>query len=103
MGNRHREFDVTHPFAPHAGESDFNAATIADHALVLDPLVFPARAFPVAGWTENAFAEKATLLRLEGAVIDCLRILNFSLAPGAHRVARGDADCDLIETNGALF
>src|SRR5262249_36939055 len=101
--NGHGKFDVSHPFATHASEGNFDAAAIADHALVLDSLVFSAGALPVPGRTENAFAEQAALFRLEGAVVDCLRVFDFSLAPGAHRVARGDADRDLIESNGALF
>ena len=101
--NRHGQFDMAHAFATHARQRHFHAATIADDALVFDALVFSAGTFPIARRSKNAFAEKAALLRLEGAVIDRLRIFDFAFAPGAHRVARGDADRDLLKTNGALF
>ena len=45
--DRHGQFDVAHAFAAHARERHFDAATIADDALVLDALVFSAGAFPV--------------------------------------------------------
>ena len=47
--------------------------------LMLDALVFSAGAFPVPGRTENTLAEEAALFRLEGAVIDRFRILDFAL------------------------
>src|SRR5690606_41450882 len=42
---RHRagQFDVTHALAAHFGERHFNAALLADHATVLEALVFAAR------------------------------------------------------------
>ena len=101
--DRHSQLDVAHALTTHARERHFDAATVADHALVLDALVFSAGAFPVTRRTENAFAKQAALFRLEGAVVDRLRILDFALAPGTHRVAGSDADGDLIETDGAFF
>ena len=103
MRNRHRQFDVAHALAANPRQRHFHAATIADDALVLDPLVFSARAFPIARRAENSFAEKAALFRLEGTVIDCLRIFDLALAPRPHRVTRRDTDRDLIKTHGAFF
>ena len=103
MRNGHRQFDVAHPFAPDARERDFDATPVADHPFMLDALVFPARALPIARRTKNALTEKATLLRFKGTVIDCLGIFDFALAPRAHRIARRNADCDLIEAHGAFF
>src|SRR5205807_803469 len=94
---------MTHAFAPDARQCDFNAAPVADHALVLDALVFSARTFPVPGRPENTFAEKAALLRFERAVINCLRVFDFAFAPGAHGIAGGNANCDLIKTHRPLF
>ena len=45
--NRHGQFDVAHAFAADARQRHFNAATVADDALVLDALVLSAGAFPV--------------------------------------------------------
>src|SRR6267143_319129 len=94
---------MSHALATHTRERDFNAAPVADDALVLDPLVFSAGAFPIAGRTENSFAEKAALLRFERSIIDRLRIFDFAFAPRPHRVARGHANCDLVETDRSLF
>src|SRR5215475_4143465 len=101
--NGDRELDVAHTFTANARKRDFNAATIADNALVLDSLVFSARTFPVACRTENSFAEKSALLRLERSIIDRLRIFDFAFAPRPHRVARSHANRDLVETDRSLF
>jgi hypothetical protein len=93
----HGQLDVAHALAAHARQRHFDAATVADHALVLDPLVFAAGALPVLGRTEDALAEEAALFRLEGAVVDRLGVLDFALAPGPDGVRRGDGDADLVE------
>jgi hypothetical protein len=51
--DRHGELDVAHAFAAHAGDGDFDAAAVADDALVLDALVLAAGAFPVARGPED--------------------------------------------------
>ena len=84
-------------------QGDFHTTTVADHSFMFYPLVFSARAFPIPRRTKNALAEKSALLRFEGAVIDRLRVFDFALAPRPHRVARRNADRDLIKTHGALF
>src|ERR1019366_7216418 len=85
---RHRngQLDVPHALAADARQRHFHAATVADHALVLDPFVLPARAFPILGRTENAFAEESALLGFEGAIVDRLGILDFALAPRTNSV-----------------
>ena len=94
---------MAHPFATHTCQGDFHATPVTDHAFVFNALVFSAGALPISRWPKNAFAEKAALLRLESAVINCLWIFDFSLAPRPHGVARSDTDRDLIKTHGALF
>jgi len=91
------------PLAANARQRDFHAATIADHALVLDPLVFSARAFPVPGRPENPLAKQTALLGLEGPVVDRLRILDFAFAPRPHRVRGSDPDRHLVEADRAFF
>ena len=84
MRNRHREFDVAHALATDAAEGHFDTATVADHALVLDPFVFAAGAFPVASGSEDPLAEKATFFRLKRPVIDGFRVFHFALGPRAN-------------------
>ena len=76
-----RQTDVAHPFSSNLGPSDFNAAPVADYALVTDSLVLSAVAFEVFGRTEGAFAEEAILLRLQCPVVDGLGLGHFSVGP----------------------
>src|SRR5665213_1877061 len=92
----HGEFDVAHAFTANAGQSHLDAATVADDAAMLDAFVFAAGTFPVLDGTENAFAEKAALFRLERAVVDGFRIFDFALAPRANGVRRGERDADVV-------
>src|SRR5205085_6846243 len=103
VGDRYRQLDVAHPLAADTRQSHFHAATVADDALVLDPLVFSARAFPIPGRPENSLAKQTALLGLEGPVVDRLRILDFALAPRPHRVRGGDPDRHLVEADRAFF
>src|SRR5256886_15134692 len=54
---------------------------IADHAALADPLVLAAMALPVLHRTEDALAEQPVPLRLEGAVVDGLRLRHFAPRP----------------------
>jgi hypothetical protein len=65
VGNRHGQLDVAHALAADAGEGDFDAAAVADDALVLDALVFAAGALPVAGGSEDPLAEEAAFSGLK--------------------------------------
>src|ERR1035437_6790346 len=96
MARRHGKFDVAHAFPADAGQGHFHAATVADDAAMLDAFILAAGTFPVLARTENAFAEKAALFRLERAVIDGFRILDFTLAPRADGLRRGKRDADII-------
>src|ERR1019366_6069216 len=96
VARRHGEFDVAHALAAHAGERDFNAAAVADNAAMLDAFILAAGTFPVLHGTENAFAEKAALFRLERAVVDRLGFLYFALAPRADGVGRRERDADVV-------
>ena len=68
-------------------ERHFDAAAVADDALVLDALVLSAGALPVTGRTEDPLAEETALLRLERAVVDRLRILDLALATTSGSVS----------------
>ena len=92
----HGQFDVAHALAADAGERHFHAATVADDAAVLDAFVLAAGTFPVLDGTENAFAEKAALFRLERAVVDGLGILDFALAPRPDGIGRRDGNPDVV-------
>ena len=77
------ELDVAQALAADAGQRDFHAALVANHPAVLHALVFAAQAFPVLRGTEDACAEQAVALRLEGPVIDGLRLGYFAIGPAS--------------------
>ena len=95
--DRARQLDVAHALAAHFGQRHFDAALLADHAAVLEPLVLAAQALVVLDRTEDLGAEQAVTLRLEGAVVDGLRLLHFAVGPRADLLRRGESDADRIE------
>ncbi len=99
----HGQLDVAHAIAADARERHLDAATVADHALVLDALVLAAGALPVPRGTEDALAEETAFFRLEGAVVDGFRVLDFAFGPGTNRIGRRDRNANLIEADAALL
>ncbi len=97
MRRRARQLDVAHALAAHLGLGHFDAALLAHHAAMLQALVLAAQALVVLHGPEDLGAEQAVALRLEGAVVDGLRLLHFAVRPGADHVRRGKADLDRIE------
>ena len=91
------QLDVAHPLTTHLGAGDLDAAALADDALEADALVLAAVALPVAGRTEDLLAEEPVLLRLEGAVVDGLGLLDLAVGPLADVVRGGEADAQLVE------
>src|SRR5262245_65376555 len=81
MGDRHTELDVAHALAPHLGQRHLDAAAVADHAAIADPLVLAAVALPVLHRPEDALAEQAIPFRLERPVVDRLGLGDFAPRP----------------------
>ena len=75
VGHRSCKLDVAHALAAHLGSCDFNAAAVADLALVAYPLVFSAVALPVLSGSEYPLAEESVTFGLECAVVDGLGLL----------------------------
>ena len=70
---------MSHPLTADLGLCDLNAALLAYDALVANPLISSAVAFPVLCGTEYAFAEEAVLLGLERSVVDRLGFLHLAV------------------------
>ena len=83
-------------------QRDFHAALVADHAAVLHALVLAAQALPVGDRAEDAGAEQAVALRLEGAVVDRLRLGDFAVRPAADLFRRSQADADGVEIGNGV-
>src|SRR5665213_2974516 len=88
---------MAHALAAHPRQGDLDAAFLADDALVLHPLVLAAQALVVLGRTEDAGAEQAVALGLEGPVVDGLRLLDFAVGPRADLLRARQRDADLVE------
>ena len=91
------ELDVTHALAAHLGARHFDAALLADDALVADALIFAAVAFPVLGGAEDLLAEEAVALGLLGAVVDGLGFGHFAVRPFPDLFGRCHADLDGVK------
>ena len=91
------QLDVAQALAADFRQRDFHAALVADHAAVLHALVLAAQTLPVGYRTENARAEQAIALRLEGAVVDGLGLGDFAMRPAPDFFRRGQADADGVE------
>ena len=95
--DRRRKLDVAHALAANLCERHFNAALFADQALVLHALVLAAQALVVLDRPEDARAEKPIALRLEGAIVDRLRLLDLAIGPRQDVLRRSDRNADLVE------
>src|SRR5262249_22492876 len=73
------------------------ATALTDDALEPDALVLAAVALPVAGGTEDLLAEEPVLLRLEGAVVDRLGLLDLAVRPLPDVVGGSQADAQLVK------
>ena len=100
MRDRYCEVDVTHPLAADDGARDFDAAFLADDAVVTDSLIFAAEALEVLGGTENTLAEESVRLRTLRAVVDGFRLGHLAAGPAEDILGAGDGQCDGIERIG---
>src|SRR5699024_4146058 len=89
VGHGSGQFDVAHALTAHLGPGDLDAAAFADDALEADALVLAARALPVAGGSEDLLAEESVLLRLQGPVVDGLRLFLLTVRPAADVLSGG--------------
>ena len=95
--DRRRQLDMAHALAPHARQRHLDRALLADDALVLHPLVLAAQALVVLDRPEDARAEQAVALGLEGAVVDGLRLFDLAVGPGQNLFRARDRNPDLVE------
>ena len=91
------QIDMAHALTAHLGQGHLDAALLAHHAAVLEALVFAAQALVVADRAEHLGAEQAIALRLEGAVVDGLRLLDLAVRPGSDHLGRREGNTDGIE------
>ena len=88
---------MAHAVAAHLLHRDFDAALFADDALVLHALVLAAQAFVILHRPEDARAEQPVALRLEGAVVDRLRLFDLAVRPAQDLIRAGERNLDPVE------
>src|SRR3979411_354774 len=88
---------MAHALAHDPRQRHFDRALLADDALVLHALVLPAQALVILDWPEDARAEQAVALGLEGAIVDGLRLLDLAVRPGKNLLRARDGNPDLVE------
>ncbi len=101
--DRNGQLNVSHAFAANAGQTHFNAATVADDPFMLDTFVFSATALPVLGRTEDAFTEKTALFRLKCTVVDRFGVFNLPETPGTNVLRRSQLDAGHVDDRLCLY
>src|SRR5260370_36020663 len=69
---------------------------------MLHALVLAAETFPVGDWTENARAEQAVALRLEGTVVDGFRLGYFPMRPAPDLFRGRQADANGVKVSHGI-
>src|SRR4051812_44868877 len=100
VADRRGQRDVAEAFAPDLGLRDLYAALVADDAAVLHALVLAAQALPVGDRPEDLRAEQAIAFRLEGPVVDRLRLGHLAVRPRHDLVGRSETDANRVEVAG---
>src|SRR5438874_827920 len=93
--DRNGKGNMPESFAAHGFSRDFDPATIADNAFVTNALILAAKAFPIAGRSEDLLAKKAVFLRAVRTVIDRFRFRHFAMTAGEDAIVARKRDRDL--------
>jgi hypothetical protein len=96
------EVDVAEALTPHAALNDLDPTLLADDTAVLHALVLAAEALVVLHRPEDLRAEEAFALRLEGPVVDRLRLLHLAVGPRTDLVRARQRDANRAEAQGIL-
>src|SRR5690554_3784644 len=102
MRHRAGQLDMRHTLTTNRSLGYLDTALLADDAAVLHALVLAAVALVVLHRAEDLGAEEPVPLRLEGAVVDRLRLLDLAVAPLPDLVRGGQGDPDGRERERVL-
>jgi len=92
------KFNMTKPFAAHFRLRNFHAAFFADNSAIFHPLILATQTFVIFDRPKDLCAEQTITLRLERAVVDGLRLLNFTKRPFTDHLRASDRNLDCRET-----
>jgi len=88
---------MTNALSTHAGLGNLYATSIADNAFVANFFIFSAVTFPVLRRSEDPLAEQTIALRLQGTIVDGLRLLNLSVGPLQDLLRGSQTDLDSVK------
>src|SRR4029079_14449706 len=91
------QVDVAEALAANLGLDHLDAALLAHDPAVLHALVLAAVALVVLHWPEDLRAEQAIPFRLEGPVVDRLRLLDLAVRPLTDLLGRRQRNADRRE------
>ena len=97
MAHGSGKLDMPHSLASNLRVRDFDTAFLAGNAAISRLFIFAAVALPVFRRPENSLAEKAVHFRLEGAIINGLRLFNLAAGPSENGVLAGQPDRNDID------
>src|SRR5690606_5285311 len=97
MSNRAGQLNVAHALTANAGQCNFDATLFADNTAVLEALVLAAKTLVILDRAEDLGTKKTVTLRLEGTVVNGLRLFYFAKRPGTNHVRRRQANADGVE------
>ena len=86
MSYRRSQIDMTKSFTTNLGRDYLNTAFFANDATMLHALVLAAVAFVILGRTKYLCTEQAITFRLEGTVVNSLRLLYLAMRTLANLV-----------------
>ena len=89
---RSGQLNVTHTLTTDLWWRYFNATTVTNDSLVTNTLVLSASTFIILGRSKDTLVEKSILFWLERTIVDCLRLLNFTIRPAANLVWTSQSD-----------
>ena len=91
------QLDVTHAVTPHDALGDFDAAALANLALVALTLVLAAGALVIFFRPEDPLVKETVALWFQRAVIDRLGLLDLAVTPRANFFGAGELNLDFFE------
>ena len=97
MRDRAGQLNMAHALTTNARQGNLDTTLFTNDTAVLEALVFSAQTLVVLDRAEDLGTEKTVALRLEGTVVNGLRLLHFAKGPGTDHVRRRQANTDGVE------
>ena len=97
MGDRAGQLNMAHALTTNARQGNLDTTLFTNDTAVLEALVFSAQTLVVLDRAEDLGTEKTVTLRLEGTVVNGLRLFYFAKRPGTNHVRRRQANADGVE------